>query len=123
MRRFLERWLPPLVWMGLIFFVSGQPTVPKISENWIDLLIKKTGHAVAYGILAWLYFRALRVTSWRIGIVRALSVGLAMAYALSDEYHQTFVPGRNGALMDVAIDSLGAVVTMLLLRWREGKLS
>jgi len=49
--------------------------------------------------------------------LRLLSAGLAVAYALSDEYHQTFVPGRNGNLFDVMIDGVGACAAMLLHWW------
>ena len=84
------------------------------------MLLKKTGHAAAYGVLAWLYLRVLR---WHLGngrsltVLRVASIGLAVAYALSDEYHQTFVPGRDGNLLDVAVDGAGACVAMLLNRW------
>ena len=42
-RRFLSHWLPPLVWMGLIFFLSAQPDIPHAPGLWLDTLIKKTG--------------------------------------------------------------------------------
>jgi VanZ family protein len=118
-QRFLY-WLPPLVWMGLIFYFSAQPDLPHAPGPWLDLLLRKTGHAAAYGVLAWLYLRALRQRSVpgraRVAI-RVVSAGLAVAYALSDEYHQTFVPGREGALLDVIIDGAGACAAMLLDWW------
>ncbi|MBS3783599.1 MAG: VanZ family protein, partial [Anaerolineae bacterium] len=50
------------------------------------------------------------------------SAGMALLYALSDEYHQTFVPGRQGSLVDVAVDGVGVSVVMLLdwWLWSEG---
>ncbi len=119
--KLIRRWLPPLVWMGVIFFFSAQPTVPSVPGRW-DLLFKKTMHMLAYGILTWLYLRALRGDEpWESGsgdaAPRAVSAGLALLYALSDEYHQTFVPGRNGSLIDVAIDALGVGGAMLLDWW------
>ncbi|MCK4452369.1 MAG: VanZ family protein [Anaerolineae bacterium] len=121
MKRFLWHWLPPLAWMGLIFVLSAQPDLPHIEVRWLDLLLKKAGHAVAYGVLAWLYRRALRRHILTGTVLRAVSIGLAVAYAASDEYHQTFVPGRNGNLVDVAVDGVGACGAMLLARWREGR--
>lgn len=114
------RWLPPLIWMGLIFFVSAQPSVPSVPGRW-DLLLKKGMHVLAYAILTWLYLRAL-VGGWHSGWrPRVVSAALALAYAVSDEYHQTFVPGRNGNAVDVAIDAVGVGSVILLDWWREAR--
>lgn len=117
MRRILRLWFPPLAWMALIFIVSAQPSLPSAPRKW-DLLLKKAMHALAYGALAWLYLRALRGRSPTTIRICAASWGLALAYALSDEYHQSFVPGRHGALVDVAVDGFGAGGAMLLSWWR-----
>jgi VanZ family protein len=119
MRRSLWRWLPPLAWMGLIFVLSAQPDLPQAPGPWLDTLLKKTGHAGAYGVLAWLYQRALRARFRGSTALRVVSVSLTVVYALSDEYHQTFVPGRNGRLSDVAVDGVGACGAMLLDWWLE----
>lgn len=121
MKQFLWRWLPLLAWMGLIFYLSAQPDLPQAPGVWLDTLIKKTSHALGYGVLAWLYRRALQGHIRNPDPLRIVSVGLAVAYALSDEYHQTFVPGRKGNLLDVAVDGVGAGVAMLLDRWWEGR--
>jgi VanZ family protein len=105
--------------MGLIFVLSAQPDLPQAPGPWLDTLLKKTGHAGAYGVLAWLYQRALRARVRGSTALRVVSVGLAVVYALSDEYHQTFVPGRNGRLSDVAVDGVGACGAMLLDWWLE----
>ena len=121
MRGFLRCWLPPLAWMGLLFVLSSQPTLPSAPGRW-DVLLKKAGHVLAYGVLAWLYRRALcqRLGEGRApATLRVVSIGLAVAYGLSDEYHQTFVPGRNGNLLDVAVDGGGACGAMLLDWWLE----
>ncbi len=115
-------WLPPLAWMGLIYVLSDQPDLPHAPGPWLDMVLKKGAHAGAYGILAWLYLRILRhrAGARRSGrTLRVVSIALAVMYALSDEYHQTFVPGRNGNWLDVAVDSVGAVSAMLLDRWWE----
>ena len=119
MRRFLWRWLPPLAWMGVIFFLSAQPDLPRAPGPWLDTLLKKISHALAYGVLAWLYQRALRPHLRASTVLRVASGGLAVVYALSDEYHQTFVPGRNGQLFDVMVDGAGAGGAMLLHWWLE----
>jgi VanZ family protein len=119
MRRSLSRWLPPLAWMGLIFVLSAQPDLPQAPGPWLDTLLKKTGHAGVYGVLAWLYRRALRSRFRSPTTLRVVSIGLAVMYALSDEYHQTFVPGRTGRLSDVVVDGVGACGAMLLDWWLE----
>ncbi len=116
MRRFLRFWLPPLVWMGLIFFFSSRPHLPSAPQPWLDILLKKSAHALGYGVLSWLYLRALREKARH---PQATSLTLALLYALSDEYHQTFVPGRNGTLWDVGVDGIGVGVAMLLARWLQ----
>jgi len=78
--RFLWHWLPPLVWMALIFAVSAQPDLPHAEEPWLDVLLKKAGHALAYGVLAWLYRRALRRRFSADVILRIVSIGLTVAY-------------------------------------------
>ena len=103
--------------MALIFVVSAQPTLPSAPGRW-DLPLKKTMHAVAYGILTWLYLRAFR-GHWRDDArVRLASVVLALVYAVSDEYHQTFVPGRSGSWVDVVIDGVG-IAGATLWDWRR----
>ena len=115
--RFLWHWMPPVAWMALIFFLSAQPDLPSAPGPWLDTLLKKTGHALSYGVLSWLYWRALRQRFQATATLRVVSASLALAYALSDEYHQTLVPGRDGRLWDVVIDGSGAVVAMLLGWW------
>lgn len=119
MKRFILRWLPPLIWMGLIFIVSAQPTLPSV-PGWWDSLLKNAMHALAYAVLTGLIIRALRGHWSDNRLIRLVTIGVAVAYALSDEYHQTFVPGRNGHLIDVAVDAVGiAGVILLDSRWCE----
>ena len=109
----MGRWLPPFMWMGVIFVASAQPTLPSVT-GWWDVLLKKTMHALAYAVLAGLILRALRGHWSDDRLTRLVSIGLAIAYALSDEYHQTFVPGRHGNLIDVAVDTVGIAGAMVL---------
>lgn len=104
--------------MGLIFILSAQPTLPRAPEPWLDALVKKSGHAVAYGVLAWLYLRALQGDGLASGGLRFLSLALAVAYAFTDEFHQAFVPGRHPSPVDILIDGMGAALAMALERRR-----
>ena len=117
LKQLLWLWGPPLAWMGLIFFLSAQPDLPHAPEPWLDTLLRKGTHACVFGVLAWLYLRGLRGHFRTGGVLRVLSVILAVAYAASDEYHQTFVPGRHGAPFDVGVDAVGICAAMLLDWW------
>jgi VanZ family protein len=99
------RWLPMFLWMALIFAVSHTPNESIPGFGTWDLLIKKGSHLIAYAILAMLIHLALPHKGW--------AWLLATLYAVSDEYHQTFVPGRNGLMVDVVIDSMGALAAMI----------
>ena len=112
----LKRWGPVILWMTLIFVVSAQPTLPAVEDRLLDLVIKKGGHMAAYGILAWLIWRAVKPVSGKRWLA-ALVWLMAVLYAGSDELHQLFVPGRHGSLVDVMIDGLGALIAVIVL-WR-----
>jgi VanZ family protein len=111
----LWRWLPPMLWMGGIFYLSSQPSLPHAPDPWLDVLIKKSGHVSEYAILFLLFARAwhtARCTRARLD----LSWLATTAFALSDELHQSFVPGRHCQWSDVIIDVSGALLLWLLLR-------
>ncbi len=117
MKEILRRWLPPLGWMGLIFFLSAQPDLPQAPDPWLELLLKKGAHATVYGVLALLYLRAFRGNSAVDDRLRLLSCLLVVAYGASDEFHQSFVPQRHPSAVDVLIDASGAMLALLLHRW------
>ena len=93
--------------MGLIFALSAQPDLGTGLGGW-DLVLRKLAHMAIFGLLYLLWLRALR---------RPLAAGaITLAYAVSDEWHQTFVEGRSGSPVDVAIDVAGMLVAAAL--WR-----
>jgi VanZ family protein len=110
----LDLWLPPLLLMGVIFFVSDQPSLNS-GLGLIDLVGRKLIHFAEYALLTFLWWRAL-VTLMSPGRAALLAFALASAYAATDEYHQTFVEGRHGSPIDWAIDSAGAGLAALKLR-------
>ena len=115
--RRLDPWLPPLVLMATIYFLSAQPDLTT-GLGTFDLIGRKLVHAGTYALLCVLWWRALRAP---LGQRSALAAALAVsvAYAVSDELHQTTVQGRNGSPLDVAIDSLGAAGAAAALRRRD----
>ena len=89
--------------MALIFFLSAQPHLGT-DLGTLDVIGRKLAHMVEYGVLWFLWWRAL-------GRENALAAAaIALLYAISDEFHQTFVDGRQGSPVDVLIDSAGIAI-------------
>jgi VanZ family protein len=103
----LRRWLPVAVWMGVIFAASstriggGSAGVP----DWV-------AHAAVYLVLSVLFCRAL-AGGFRAPLTAGgalLATLLSTLYGISDEYHQSFVPGRDASVGDVASDFAGSAL-------------
>ena len=103
----LSLWAPVVAWAGLIFVLSSIPGLTTGLGMW-DLVLRKLAHLVEYAVFGALLFRALGRES--------LAIALGSAYAVTDELHQSFVVGREAALLDVAIDAVGVLCGVLLLR-------
>lgn len=108
-------WLPPLLWMVLIFAMSSRSTIP-VAPGLSPQLIAAAGHIVVYAILAVLLYRALtdHLESWQRRALLAWVI--ATLYGISDEFHQSFVPGRYATVEDVVLDAVGAAIGLLLYR-------
>jgi VanZ family protein len=110
-KRIVLRWFPALVIMVVIFLFSSQPLSNLPNFDWADNLVKKSGHVIGYSALALCYWHGLGLKKEH----RWLAWLLAIIYALTDEYHQSFVAGRHAAIWDVLIfDNLGAVIGLWL---------
>lgn len=107
------RWLPGVGWMVLIFVLSAQPDLPHPASGWMDLLISSAAHVFLFGVLAVLLAWALASQ----GRGMALAFVLTGLYALSDELHQAFVPGRHPDPLDLGCDLLGASLGLALWAW------
>jgi VanZ family protein len=128
------KWLLVIVWMALIFLFSSQPgdTSEETSQfviyifnllgldlhsffgNLADFIVRKCAHFTVYFVLYLLLYNALRE---RFTFKRALLFSLlaAFLYACSDEFHQSFVPGRGPAFKDVMIDTSGSMLGLLII--------
>jgi VanZ family protein len=118
----LVRWLLVLLWMSLIFIASSQPTMPSVPKYpLLDVLIKKSGHVAVYAILMLLVCFALGVRDGAATRTQTLlAFGVVLAYATSDEIHQSFVPNRTSLWTDVAVfDFGGACIGWLLCHRRS----
>lgn len=119
-------WLPVVIWMGVIFWFSHQDGtesglqsgwilnglvemgIPEgwVRSSWFIWMLRKSAHFTEYFVLGWL----LR----RTGLQALKAILFLIVWAMLDEYHQSFVPGRSAALMDVGIDSAGGMAGYLV---------
>ena len=143
----LKYWVPVLLWMVVIFAGSSDaasfshssrivvpivrwllPGISQDSLHAIVVAVRKTAHVTEYAILAMLIWRCQCHGTesgsagwpWRAA---AFTLVWIVAYASSDEFHQRFVPSREASVVDVFIDTAGAVFALLLIwvvgRWRR----
>ena len=94
--------------MGVIFFLSAQPSLPGPQDLLLDAIMKKLGHVTLYAILMVLLLRATVNKQARWHAIALCLFGV-VAYGLSDEYHQTFVAHRTPAITDVLFDTAGGM--------------
>ena len=137
-------WLPVFLWVGLILGMSTDMGAPRHTSRFlrpilrwfnpdvsdqtirsIQLGIRKMAHVGEYAVLSLLIWRARRkpvcgdARPWsRRDALFAFSIALLVA--VSDEWHQSFVPSREGHFRDVLFDASGAVLG-LLVAWGVGR--
>ncbi|MDX8363735.1 VanZ family protein [Cytobacillus sp. IB215665] len=126
-------WITVITWMMLIFYLSSQveeqsdnlstnitkviiESAEKVSPQSefslykMNRLVRKNAHFIAYLVLGMLVVFALR-SSGKSGLKSfGVALMICVLYAISDELHQLFVPGRGAQMRDVIIDSAGAIV-------------
>lgn len=115
----LLRWLPAVAMMAAIFLFSSIPSKEIPSFGLWDLLVKKGGHMTGYAGLALCFWFAMKWDrSWLW-----LAFLLTVIYAGTDEFHQSFVAGRHPSLVDVGVDSVGAIIALIIARLVRKKTS
>ena len=145
--RYVYAFWPAAVWMCIIFFGStGVGTTertsriigpilrwfyPEISDeviSGIQLFIRKCAHIIEYAILAGLVWAGRRKLEGNFrkfdwGEAWRVIMPVVCLYAITDEFHQSFVPGREGALRDFAFDTAGGILGLVAIwavgRWRK----
>lgn len=101
--------------MALLFYLSSLPQLPGPEEILTIQIIRKAGHALVFAILFVLNRRALRKANSKPTHLTLWAWTLTVLYAITDEIHQGFVPGRIPTVRDIFIDALGATLAAILL--------
>jgi VanZ family protein len=110
----LIRWAPAVLWAALIFALSSVSGLPAPPGGLSD----KHAHVITYGVLSALIVwgltdRSPARTTWPVAVG---AVVLAALYGASDEWHQSFIPGRDVSALDLAADTAGAAIAAVALR-------
>lgn len=130
------RWFIVVAWAGLIFYLSTSgfgvgftewllleilsllhATVSPLTFELLHHLMRKAAHVTEYAIFCLLMYAAFLDTEdfeWRPRLALR-SVAIAALYSLTDEYHQSFVPGRTPSIVDCGIDTAGAALSTLIV--------
>ena len=111
----LSLWTPVVLWALVIFMFSAMPTNPVSQIRLTDFIIKKSAHIIEYAIFTTFLYRALHACGINKKEAGICSVILAILYGASDEFHQSFTPGRDPKLRDVFFDTIGAISATYLL--------
>jgi VanZ family protein len=123
---FVRYWLPWYLYLAAIFVSSSLPRPERfwgleIKDYWL--------HSAEYFVAALLTFRAFAHSraSWLSAKFFPSGICFSLFYAMTDEFHQLFVPGRSGTLMDVLFDAAGitlaaAVYRLARMRKSDGRL-
>lgn len=97
-----HRFIPPILWMVVIFAASSipGPAFPKLPWPGFDKLV----HLIEYSVLGFLWSRAFdKRTALVIGII----------YGVLDEIHQIYVPYREFSILDITVDGIGVILGLL----------
>ena len=120
----IRGWRVALVlWMTLIFLASSGYLAFWMSADGtkevfgpFNYLVRKSAHCGEFALLTYFWLRSIYTRPERLNCSIGWSVGLSILYAATDEYHQSFVPERQGIWSDVIFDAAGALAAGLTLK-------
>lgn len=115
--RYVYYWLPPLVWMSIIFYMSSQHRITMTNSETEDFFAFKTLHVIEYAFLFFLLYRALTTLAFKKHqLTFIIAFLVASFYSMTDEFHQLFIPSRTGRVRDVFIDMGGMIIMYTIIR-------
>lgn len=120
--KLIKYWTPVVIWCVVIFSFSSMQVGSASEFYWKDFVVKKTAHLIEYGILATLIYRALINNNFSKNKAAMLAILLCFIYGLTDEFHQSFTPGRGPKFTDALIDTFGATIAVMGLIFNLNRL-
>lgn len=114
-RTTIGRAAPAVLWMALIFALSSREQLPDPGGVSVELLAI-LGHLFMYGVLTVLVLLAFGARRWQPSPAAA-AFALVVAYGVSDEFHQSFVPGRHASAFDLLVDALASLAVLAGWAW------
>lgn len=122
--KFISYYSPPILWALVIFIFSSQEFLPSFDFSALDFLFKKSAHMFVYAVLYFLVYRSVsKSLPAQAGKYHGkkqllyIPILICLLYATSDEFHQSFVPGRYATIRDIGFDMLG-VFTAFLVKYK-----
>ena len=105
------RFIPAIIWMVVIFYFSSRQTTGIGGDSyWLRFIILKSFHIAEYCFLFLSIAFGFKFKSNLISII------ISYFYGCTDEFHQTFIPGRTGRLRDTFFDLSGILIGFLLIK-------
>ena len=113
---FIKYWIPIIIYMGFIYYFSSlsnpiEQVIPDKVLIYFDFE-RFVYHIIEYGILSFLFYRALKIN---VKNPQTLAILFSIIYAITDEIHQFYVPGRFSNVFDVAVNSFGAIAMQSII--------
>ncbi|OGK13262.1 hypothetical protein A3A93_04545 [Candidatus Roizmanbacteria bacterium RIFCSPLOWO2_01_FULL_38_12] len=121
---FIFYWLPPVTLMTIIFILSNRQSISVGDSYEVNFVTFKTLHILEYALLFFLLFRAYyrSLKGSNKNFLFGIAIATTLVYAAFDEFHQTFVPTRSGAIRDIGIDGIGILLCFLYTKIQLAKL-
>ena len=117
--KFLKFWFPVFLYSGIIFYASSLPDLkPPLKITNID----KAFHVLEYLPFGFLLARAF-IQQWPAVKIWQVVTICSLLYGISDEYHQSFVPGRESSVIDVVADTIGGFLGVWIYLFRQKRVT
>ncbi|NSW90255.1 MAG: VanZ family protein [Firmicutes bacterium] len=140
------RWVVVVLYLAMIFYFSSQDgtkshkvssellqylkflvvLIPERIQRYLsgtyrnmEFILRKAAHFTEYFILSFVFYRAMVISEVRVKKSMIVTLVFCFLYAVSDEVHQVFVPGRAFAVGDIIIDTLGAALGIIVIFFKN----
>lgn len=103
-------WGAAALYAAFLFYLSSLPACPEPFEGIFIGDLDKVAHLGAYAVLGGLLWWAMRASGADPKRAAVFAIVLSLLYAVSDEFHQSYVPNREMSAVDGVADLAGAAL-------------